>query len=334
MTEKRLTRERKWGLHTYPYFQLRMDNDFFKGWIAVNHLTDGETFYMDFPKSGKKPVVGEGMKWLTLIPDNQKRAITAFISKEGKITCWYIDVIESWKFCEDGVISFLDKYLDVLMTPEGEYFVDDEDELEAAYKSGELSKNQYEDALKEGQLIVKELAHDILKTKKWCLQILNEAEKEICKNQFAIFLDIDGVLDIFNPEKEIQTLIPEAVDLLCNLVKHTEAKIILASDWKNKEKLLNHLKNTFKEKNLEIFAVTPSSSELKNRTSEIKEYLKQHPQFKRYVILDDCFSDDYSSDLEIKSHLVFVDALKGLQFSNLMEVSVIMNRIKAVNYPF
>lgn len=114
MTEKRLTRELKWGLHTFPYFQMYMNNSRFKGWVAINHLTDGETFYMDFPKSGKKPVVGEGMKWITLIPDNQKRSITAFISKEGKITCWYIDVIDSVKICEDGVVSFLDEYLDVL----------------------------------------------------------------------------------------------------------------------------------------------------------------------------------------------------------------------------
>lgn len=327
MTEKRLTRELKWGLHTFPYFQMYMNNSRFKGWVAINHLTDGETFYMNFPKSGKKPVVGEGMKWITLIPDNQKRSITAFISKEGKITCWYIDVIDSVKICEDGVVSFLDEYLDVLMTPDGEYFIDDEDELESAYKSGELTELQYKEALNEGRLIVEELASDIPATEKWCMEIFNLAEKEIAENQFAIFLDIDGVLDVFNPAKELQTLLPECLELLSKLVKHTEAKIIIVSDWRLSERLMNYLTSTFKQYGLLIYDVTPSAPELKNRTTEIKKYLELHSDFKRFVILDDCFGDDYSSDLGIKSHLVFIDALKGLQASDLPAVSKIMNVI-------
>ena len=61
----------------------------------------------------------------------------------------------------------MDEYLDVLMTPDGEYFIDDEDELESAYKSGELTELQYKEALNEGRLIVEELASDIPSTEKW-----------------------------------------------------------------------------------------------------------------------------------------------------------------------
>lgn len=46
---------------------------------------------------------------------------------------------------------------------------------------------------------------------------------------------------------------------------------------------------------------------------------------KRYVILDDCFQDDYSSDREIRSHLVFVDALKGLQEKDIIKAFTILD---------
>ena len=66
---------------------------------------------------------------------------------------------------------------------------------------------------------------------------------------------------------------------------------------------------------------------MKNRTEEISEYLNRNPSIKRYVIFDDCFGDDYSSDKDIQSHLVFVDALKGLQVENVLDACKIMNTI-------
>lgn len=43
------------------------------------------------------------------------------------------------------------------------------------------------------------------------------------------------------------------------------------------------------------------------------------------MILDDCFSDRYESDKEIQKHLVFIDALKGLQKENCLAACEIMN---------
>ena len=61
---------------------------------------------------------------------------------------------------------------------------------------------------------------------------------------------------------------------------------------------------------------------------EIKAYLEEHSKIRRYVILDDCYGDDYSCDEELKKHLVFVDALKGLQKPDLIEACRIMNLLK------
>lgn len=51
-----------------------------------------------------------------------------------------------------------------------------------------------------------------------------------------------------------------------------------------------------------------------------------HPNITRYVILDDCFQDDYSCDQKLREHLVFVDALKGLQKQDIIKACEILNR--------
>ncbi|MBQ8325880.1 MAG: DUF402 domain-containing protein [Lachnospiraceae bacterium] len=338
MTKKRLTRELKWGFQGFPYHQLWMDNDIYTGWVAINYLTDGKYYYWEYPKSGKVPVAGKGMCWLTLIPEGKSRSITAKFTEERRVSVWYTDVIDKVTIDEDGVVAFIDKYLDVIFTPSGDVVIDDKDELDNAYHSGELTKEQYETALQEGDSIVEDLCQDIAATEKWCLNILHKAEEIINQNPFTIFLDIDGVLDIFHSNLYYQELIPEALERFAKLVHRTKAKVVVVSDWrygsKECERSTDMLRDNWKQleeklksHGVEISDVTTCESTYKNRTEEIRAYLLEHPEIKKYAILDDCFSDDYSSDTEIKRHLVFVDALKGLQDENCIQVCGLMNEI-------
>ncbi len=303
MTKKRLTRDLKWGFQYFPYHQLWMENELYIGWVAINYIVDGAYYYWDFPKAGKVPVTGKGMCWLTLIPDGKSRSITAKFTKDRCVSVWYVDVIEEVKIEDDGVVAFMDKYLDVMFTPSGDVCVVDKDELDAAFHAGELTEEQYEAALSEGDKIVKELCADIGATEKWCYDILQEAEAVINRNPFTIFLGIDGVLDNYNPNLYYQELIPETVERFSNLVHRTKANVVVMSDK------------------------TTCDASYEKRTDEIKEYLAEHTEIKKYAILDDCYSNDYSSDEEIKRHLVFVDALKGLQDEDCMKVCKLMNEI-------
>jgi len=341
MNKMRLTRDRKWFFQFFPYHQMHMDNELFKGWVSLNYLTDGETRFWEYEKSGKVPVCGKGMTWLTLIPDDRKRCIGAYITPDRRVSVWYVDVIEETGIDEDGILYYIDKYLDVILTPQGDVIVQDRDELDAAYASGELSDSQYEEALKEGELIIKELVEDIGKTEEFCLAVLAKAEEMIAGDRFTIFLDIDGVLDVYNSRMVEQELLPQAVADLKDLVERTQAEVVVVSDWRygadiyrEKAKKLglerniinwDNLVTVFAKEGIRIKDVTPWEERFPNRTAEIKHYLKEHPEIKRYVILDDCFGDNYESDKEIQKHLVFVDALKGLQKENLLAACAVMN---------
>ena len=192
MTKKRLDRDSKWGFQRFPYYHMRVDIEEFHGLVSVIELVDGDYFFWEMPKAGKTPVCGKGMLWLQLIPDNQHRAITAkFLPKsrsvqgvefKKSISIWYVDVIDSWGYDEDQVAYFIDQYLDVIFDMEGDIVIDDRDELDAAYESGELSKEQHQAAIAEGDAIVSDLCSNIEKTQQWCESILEFAMKRIKEN--------------------------------------------------------------------------------------------------------------------------------------------------------
>ena len=196
MTKKRLDRDSKWGFQGFPYYHMRMDIDDFHGLVSIIELLDGDYMYWDMPKAGKTPVCGKGMLWLQLIPDNQHRAITAMflpksrtihgITYDKTVSIWYVDVIDSWGYDEDQVAYFKDLYLDVEFDIEGDVLVVDRDELDAAYNSGELTEEQYQTALAEGDDIVSDLCTDIEKTQQWCEDILKLALIRI-KNNDRVF---------------------------------------------------------------------------------------------------------------------------------------------------
>ena len=70
-------------------------------------------------------------------------------------------------------------YLDVIFTPEGDVKIDDRDELDQAYATGELSDEQYTDALTECDYIINDLCSDIAKTNAWCAEVRDIVEKRI-----------------------------------------------------------------------------------------------------------------------------------------------------------
>ena len=96
-----------------------------------------------------------------------------------RVTCWYIDVTERIEEDPDGVWAFVDKYLDVILSPQGDVVVMDRDELDEAYQKGDLTTEQYEDAIAEGERIVEELGSDIPATEVWTERILSRVLQRI-----------------------------------------------------------------------------------------------------------------------------------------------------------
>jgi len=145
--------------------------------------------------------------------------------------------------------------------------------------------------------------------------------------QKVIFLDIDGVIQPITSQKrfrydleqlrkdlaekfkdeEYLTLDKydlgaiyydwdkEAVSLLKQLCEKTDAKIVISSNWKDFANL-SRLKKYFKIHGLGEYVVdvTPTLSYPQGREDEIEQYLKEHPNIKKFVIFDDSYVDRLS----------------------------------------
>lgn len=186
MKRKRLDRDAWWkhNQFTSPHlYQLRVDIEEFHGLVCLLKLIDGQFHYWEMPIAGKTAVIGKDMTWLQLIPDNRKQVITAMYLPNQSISIWYVDIIESIEYDTDGVAVFIDKYLDVIFTPQGDVKIDDRDELDEAFHSGELSKEQYDSALEECDLILAELCSDVAKTEAICTKILCYVNDRIDKGE-------------------------------------------------------------------------------------------------------------------------------------------------------
>lgn len=188
MKRKRLDRD-LWGFQGFPYYQMELNLPRFRGQAGLVKLLDGDVNYWTLRKAGRRPVCGKGMLWLQLIPEGQKRVITVMLRPHRRalgqkvypmsVSVWYVDVIEGWDLDEDGVIAFTDKYLDVVFTPQGDVNVDDRDELDTAYRAGELSDAQYEEAVAESVAILRQLCTDIEATELWCYEVLEAVQERI-----------------------------------------------------------------------------------------------------------------------------------------------------------
>lgn len=194
MKHKRLKRE-SWGFGAYPYYQTRLDLPYYHGYVCLLRLTECRDTFWSFPIAGAVQVTGSGMTWMELIPVGAHHIITVKYFPDGKCdrqtyppawkqdylpSLWYVDITDGSYTDTDGVFVYIDKYLDVIFTPEGDVKIDDRNELEEAYSSTSLSREQYENALAECDRVVNTLCTDIQKTADWCATIRKEVEKRLC----------------------------------------------------------------------------------------------------------------------------------------------------------
>lgn len=194
MKHKRLKRE-SWGFGAYPYYQTRLDLPYYHGYVCLLRLTECRDTFWSFPIAGAVQVTGSGMTWMELFPVGAHHIITVKYFPDGKCdrqtyppawkqdylpSLWYVDITDGSYTDTDGVFVYIDKYLDVIFTPEGDVKIDDRNELEEAYGSTSLSREQYENALAECDRVVNTLCTDIQKTADWCATIRKEVEKRLC----------------------------------------------------------------------------------------------------------------------------------------------------------
>lgn len=117
--------------------------DFFEGYVSVIRM-EKVTEPQIWKFNGEDIIVCDnGLKWLSILPQNDFYCITAMLNKKDEILLWYIDMIADKGFDKDGIPYFDDLYLDLVVYPDGTIIEDDMDELEEALSIKGISEEQY-----------------------------------------------------------------------------------------------------------------------------------------------------------------------------------------------
>lgn len=139
--------------------------------------------------------------------------------------------------------------------------------------------------------------------------------------EFAVFLDVDGVLNTRTTVKQTPygyTGIDDArVEILAHaLEKYGGGDIVLSSDWKElnpKHDDYVYLVSKLKKYGLEISGQTFDSN--LERGKGIKEYLEQHSEIEEFVILDD-MTFDFERYKKFWEKLLLTNGIENVKFAS------------------
>ena len=120
-----------------------------------------------------KTIVDNNYKWLEFYNYSSRVKLTAIYDENNEIVEWYFDVArEIGK--ENGVPFEDDMYLDVVVTPEGDVILLDEDEFKEAYDKKEMTKAEFDEAYKIAYDLMEQLRNNKDKLQQYTDKYLNE----------------------------------------------------------------------------------------------------------------------------------------------------------------
>ncbi len=98
----------------------------------------------------------DGYYILEIVPKRENYALRVFFNDKKEVVEYYFDIIKN-SGVEDGVPFFNDLYVDITLLPNGEVNVLDEDEFLHAYKSLDITADDYHLVLNMKERLLKEI---------------------------------------------------------------------------------------------------------------------------------------------------------------------------------
>ena len=158
-------------------YNKRVDSELFKGYLGLINIR--EVTEPQIWRFNNEDIIScdEGMKWLTILPQDEFYCITVMFDENYEIIGWYIDMIAGQGIDLDGVTYIDDLYLDLVVYPDGMVLEDDMNELEDALASGDITRELFNLAIATSEKLKTGLLSDIKAFKEYtikCLDMMKE----------------------------------------------------------------------------------------------------------------------------------------------------------------
>lgn len=125
------------------YIQKRIDEEFFKGYVAFVKIKDVQNPLI--VNDGEKDVCikDNDYKWIEVYPDNEHYAVTIMFDNNDNLIEWYFDIAKEIGI-ENNIPYEDDLYVDIVITPNGRKEILDEEELMDALNNNEITQKDVE----------------------------------------------------------------------------------------------------------------------------------------------------------------------------------------------
>lgn len=125
------------------YSQKRVDEEFFKGYVALVKIKDVQNPLI--VNDGEKDVCikNNDYEWIEVYPDNEHYAVTIMFDNNDNLIQWYFDIAKEIGI-ENNIPYEDDLYVDIVITPNGRKEILDEEELMDALNKNEITQEDVE----------------------------------------------------------------------------------------------------------------------------------------------------------------------------------------------
>jgi predicted RNA-binding protein associated with RNAse of E/G family len=126
------------------YSSILIDEINFYGHIAYLELSKVKEPLLVTYGYNKLCIVDDSYVWLQHFPIRGDVVLTSTFDQDGHLVQCYFDIVKSVGVTLQGIPYCDDLFIDVVVLPNGEIYLLDEDELEEAYKNNVITEGDYE----------------------------------------------------------------------------------------------------------------------------------------------------------------------------------------------
>ncbi|GKU27442.1 DUF402 domain-containing protein [Clostridium folliculivorans] len=155
---------------TTRYFK----NDDFEGYVSVTRIEKVREPLIKNMLGKDYCLVDDGYIWLEIVPFKGNYCMTTMYDSNKEIVQWYFDITRKKGLTDEGIPFFEDLFLDVVVLPDSNVLLLDENELKDAFDKGEITQQEFDMAYTEAKEIMNNIAVDVNKLSDFSNKYLNE----------------------------------------------------------------------------------------------------------------------------------------------------------------
>jgi len=158
-------------IKTHNTKKIRIDENNLKGYASYMKIHEVNYSFIVDLNGSKLCLYDNGYSEINYLPDNENWQFYGIYDNNENIIEWYFDITQINTIDENNNPYCDDLYLDIVLKPNGEIIILDEDELKEALNGKKITKEEYEMAYNVKNNLINDGIIEVNYMKKLCKRI-------------------------------------------------------------------------------------------------------------------------------------------------------------------